>query len=50
MCDYGTRNLTSVLVKDRYILIKKGKYVLGVIRLMPNLCFLKRESRNINRF
>jgi hypothetical protein len=50
MCDYGARNLTSVLAKNRYILMKKGKYVLGVIRLVLSPCSLGRESRNINRF
>jgi hypothetical protein len=50
MYDYSARNLMSVLVKDRCILMLKGKCVLGVIRLVPNLCFLGRESRSINRF
>jgi hypothetical protein len=50
MCDYSTRNLINVLAKNRYILMRKRKYILGAIRLMPNLYFLKRESYSINRF
>jgi hypothetical protein len=48
--DYNTRNLINVLAKNRYILIFKKKYILGAIRLVPSLYFLKKESRNINRF
>jgi hypothetical protein len=50
ICDYNTRNLISVLTKDRCILMRKEKCVLGVIRLVFSLYSLKRESRSINKF
>jgi hypothetical protein len=50
MCDYGIRNLINVLVKNKCILMRKEKCVLGAIRLVFSLCSLRRESRSINRF
>jgi hypothetical protein len=50
MCDYGARNLINVLVKNKCISMRKEKYVLGAIRLIPNLYSLKKESRSTNRF
>jgi hypothetical protein len=50
MYDYSARNLISILVKNKYISMLKKKYVLSVIRLIPNLYFLKKENRNTNRF
>jgi hypothetical protein len=50
MYDHSARNLISVLAKDRYILMLKKKYVLGAIRLIPSPYFLRKESRNTNRF
>jgi hypothetical protein len=50
MYDHNARNLMSVLAKNRYISMFKGKYVLGVIRLIFSLYSLKRESRSTNRF
>jgi hypothetical protein len=50
MYDYSTRNLINILAKNRYISIRKRKYVLGAIRLVPSPYSLKKKSRNINRF